>query len=55
MLTCAIIPDIKRKKIKDKIATLNGMFLIIFSVLGFIAILAGLVIVTNVEVILGIN
>lgn len=38
---------------KKKIATLNGMFLIIFSVIGLIAVIAGMVLAMNTEVILG--
>ncbi|WP_017470978.1 oligosaccharide flippase family protein [Amphibacillus jilinensis] len=38
---------------KQKIATLNGMFLIIFSVIGIIAVIAGTVIAINTEVIFG--
>lgn len=38
---------------KDKIATLNGMFLIIFSVIGLIAVIAGTVLAMNTEVIFG--
>ena len=38
---------------RDKIATLNGMFLIIFSVLGFVAVLAGSVLAFNSDIIFG--
>ena len=38
---------------RDKIATLNGMFLIIFSVIGLIAVIAGTVLALNTEVIFG--
>lgn len=37
----------------NKISTLNGMFLIIFSVLGTIAVFAGLILVFNVNIIFG--
>lgn len=45
-----------RYKIQDdreKIATLNGMFLIIFSVIGLIAVIAGTVLAMNTKVIFG--
>lgn len=45
-----------RYKVKDdreKIATLNGMFLIIFSAIGLIAVIAGTVLAMNTEVIFG--
>jgi O-antigen/teichoic acid export membrane protein len=45
-----------RYKVEDseqEIAKLNGMFLIIFSIIGAIALLAGLVLVTNTERIFG--
>jgi len=38
---------------QDNIAKLNGMFLIIFSVIGFIAVLAGVALVFNVNYIFG--
>lgn len=38
---------------KEKIATLNGMFLIIFSFIGLIAVIAGTVLAMNTEVIFG--
>lgn len=38
---------------KEKIATLNGMYLIIFSVLGLIAVIAGIMLTINTEVIFG--
>ena len=38
---------------REKIATLNGMFLIIFSVLGFVAVLAGSVLAFNSDIIFG--
>jgi len=38
---------------RQNIAKLNGMFLIIFSVLGFIAFLAGIILALNTEAILG--
>lgn len=38
---------------REKIATLNGMFLIIFSVIGLIAVIAGTVLAMNTEVIFG--
>ena len=38
---------------REKIATLNGMFLIIFSVIGMIAVVAGTVLAMNTEVIFG--
>lgn len=47
-----------RYKVEDseqEIAKLNGMFLIIFSIIGAIALLAGLVLVTNTERIFGAN
>lgn len=37
----------------ENIAKLNGMFLIIFSIIGLIAVLAGMVLVINTEAILG--
>ncbi|WP_368646172.1 lipopolysaccharide biosynthesis protein [Alkalibacterium putridalgicola] len=43
----------KVQKDREKIATLNGMFLIIFSVIGFIAVIAGTVLAMNTEVIFG--
>ncbi|MGO4936215.1 lipopolysaccharide biosynthesis protein [Fundicoccus sp. Sow4_H7] len=45
-----------RYKVQDdrkKIATLNGMFLIIFSVIGLIAVIAGTLLAMNTEVIFG--
>ncbi len=38
---------------REKIATLNGMFLIIFSVIGLIAVIAGTALAMNTEVIFG--
>lgn len=38
---------------RDKIATLNGMFLIIFSVIGLIAVIAGTILAMNTGVIFG--
>lgn len=38
---------------REKIATLNGMFLIIFSVIGLIAVISGTVLAMNTEVIFG--
>lgn len=38
---------------KEKIATLNGMFLIIFSILGLIAVFAGTILALNTEQIFG--
>lgn len=38
---------------KEKIASLNGMFLIIFSFIGFIAIIAGTILALNTEFIFG--
>lgn len=43
----------KVKNDEQNISKLNGMFLIIFSVMGFVAIIAGLILVFNVEMILG--
>lgn len=43
----------KLKKDSDKIASLNGMFLVIFGVLGLIAIISGVVLALNVDVIFG--
>lgn len=43
----------KVKDDKEKIATLNGMFLIIFSVIGFIAVVAGSILAMNTELIFG--
>ncbi|WP_315119214.1 oligosaccharide flippase family protein [uncultured Clostridium sp.] len=45
----------KVKNEQENIAKLNGMFLIIFSVIGFIAILAGTVLVFNIDLIFGAN
>lgn len=45
-----------RYKVKDdreKIATLNGMFLIIFSIIGVIAVIAGIILSLNTELIFG--
>jgi O-antigen/teichoic acid export membrane protein len=52
----AYIRYYSRYKVRDdreKIATLNGMFLIIFSVIGLIAVIAGTVLAMNTEVIFG--
>lgn len=52
----AYIRYYSRYKVQDdreKIATLNGMFLIIFSVIGLIAVIAGIVLAMNTEVIFG--
>lgn len=38
---------------QDKIATLNGMFLAIFSLLGIVAIIAGIILALNVDIIFG--
>ena len=38
---------------KEKIATLNGMFLTIFSVIGLIAVIAGTILAFNTEIIFG--
>jgi O-antigen/teichoic acid export membrane protein len=43
----------KIKDEKDNIAKLNGMFLIIFSVLGLVAIIAGSILAANTEVVFG--
>lgn len=43
----------KAEEDQENIAKLNGMFLIIFSAIGFIAILAGLLLVFNTETIFG--
>jgi len=43
----------KVKDDKENIAKLNGMFLIIFSAIGFIAVIAGVVLVLNTEFIFG--
>lgn len=40
---------------QDKIATLNGMFVAIFSFLGIIAIIAGIILALNVDIIFGPN
>lgn len=45
----------KVKEDQDNIAKLNGMFLIVFSIIGIIAIIAGSVFVANTELILGEN
>lgn len=45
-----------RYKVKDEqenIAKLNGMFLIVFSIIGIVAVIAGLVLVLNVDIIFG--
>lgn len=45
-----------RYKVKDQkgeIAKLNGMFLVVFSIIGIIAVLAGLVLVVNTELVFG--
>ena len=38
---------------KDKIATLNGMFLSIFFVIGLVAVIAGTILALNTEIIFG--
>lgn len=38
---------------REKIATLNGMFLIIFSILGLISVVAGTILTMNTEIIFG--
>lgn len=43
----------KVKEDKEKIATLNGMFLIIFSIIGLIAVIAGTILAMNTELIFG--
>lgn len=43
----------KIKEDKEKIATLNGMFLIIFSVIGLVAVIAGTILAMNTEVVFG--
>jgi len=43
----------KVKEDKEKIAALNGMFLIIFSVIGLIAVIAGTILTLNSELIFG--
>lgn len=43
----------KVKGNQEKIATLNGMFLIIFSVLGLISVIAGTILTINTEIIFG--
>lgn len=43
----------KAKEDKENIAKLNGMFLIIFSIIGLVAILAGLIFVFNTKTIFG--
>ena len=40
---------------REKIASLNGMFLIIFSFIGFIAVIAGTILVLNTELVLEKN
>lgn len=43
----------KVKESSEKIKTLNGMFLIIFSIMGFIAVFVGLALAMNTELIFG--
>lgn len=43
----------KTKDDKESIAKLNGMFLIIFSIIGLIAVIAGIILVLNTELLLG--
>ncbi|QSX05286.1 oligosaccharide flippase family protein [Sedimentibacter sp. zth1] len=43
----------KAQEEREKIATLNGMFLIIFSVIGFVAVIAGTILALNTELIFG--
>ena len=43
----------KVKEDSEKVATLNGMFLIIFSIIGLIAVIAGTVLALNTELIFG--
>lgn len=43
----------KVKEDKEKIATLNGMFLTIFSIIGLIAVVAGTILALNTELIFG--
>lgn len=43
----------KVKEDKEKIAALNGMFLIIFSILGLISVVAGTILTMNTEIIFG--
>ncbi len=38
---------------EEKISKLNGMFLIVFSFIGFIAVVAGFILAMNIEVVLG--
>ena len=52
----AYIRYFSRYKVKDdkeKIATLNGMFLIIFSTIGLIAVFAGTILALNIETVFG--
>ena len=43
----------KRTKDKDQVASLNGMFLTVFSIIGFLALLVGMVLVSYSDVIFG--
>ncbi|MEW9094150.1 MAG: oligosaccharide flippase family protein [Clostridiaceae bacterium] len=43
----------KVKNEQENIAKLNGMFLVVFSLIGFIAILAGMILVFNIDLIFG--
>ena len=43
----------KVREAREKIAILNGMFLVIFSVIGFIAVIAGIILALNTEIIFG--
>lgn len=43
----------KVKEDSEKVATLNGMFLIIFSIIGLIAVIAGMILALNTELIFG--
>lgn len=43
----------KASKEDDKIETLNGMFLILFSVLGLLAVVAGVILAFNVDIVFG--
>lgn len=45
----------KSKEDENNIAKLNGMFLIVFTIIGFIAIIAGAILVFNTELIFGSN
>lgn len=49
----AIILDIELKMTEKKISTLNGMFLIVFSIISVFAVIAGTVLAMNTEVIFG--